>query len=511
MSAGRPTSISSFLSLNALQADVLVELLIESLLSRDISTKDEAVIQAVALCEQCLQLLHVQTTTTEVSQINNDTSETEVEVTSSAIECTNLKNIMSDKKCLNSLLGHLSESSKRNLRFTSFTLHINMLDCPLDLQKLVPTYSRRKFGHQQQSTLELMELYSPMRIFKRLPSNNASSDSFFSVDASQQLRLLNLKTAEVDPSLCTTLTESQLHSLHIGRSWSVSGIRVMDSGEDARKCSKIMRTHGAFRALKHVEVWLDSDHVDRMDFFDEGISDQVKSIAIHIETPDVDSDEEYRDDGCSVQADEHDVTIDLNWIYKSSPNICKSLRCLKLINHMEGMNDDEQVFCGGGLEDLVFHLPQLEELFISRVGIDGDISCLGFLTNLSSLTLKYPNAAHYGDKLLGSIDSLASLTKLKHLQLYHDEFYGNLHSLNKLKRLEVLKLRGTEIEADGLHLPSLFPRLKILKLADNPKITGNFILFKTLKSVIFNNQNDITVDELSLMNLAKDCEIDLPL
>jgi hypothetical protein len=128
-----------------------------------------------------------------------------------------------------------------------------------------------------------------------------------------------------------------------------------------------------------------------------------------------------------------------------------------------------------------------------------------------SLTLKYPRSSFYGGIRSGSIDSLASLTNLKHLQLYDDKFYGNLHSLNKLKRLEVLKLRGTKIEADGLHLPSLFPRLKILKLTDNPKLMGTFILSQTLKSVIFNNQNDITVDELSLMNLAKDCEIDLPL
>jgi hypothetical protein len=347
MSAGQPlsaTSISSFLSLNALQADVLVELLIESLLSRDISTKDEAVIQAVALCEQCLQLLHVQTTTTEVSQINNDTSETEVEVTSSAIE-----------------------------------------------------------------------------------------------------------------------------------------------------------------------VWLDCDHADRMHFFNEGISDHLESICIHTETPDVDVDS-ASDDGCSVQEENYDVIIDLTLIYKSLPNIGTSLRCLKLINHMHETyhhGDTPEAFCDGGLEDLVFHLPQLEELFISRVGIYGDICCLGFLTNLSSLTLKYPRCSFYGGIRSGSIDSLASLTNLKHLQLYDDKFYGNLHSLNKLKRLEVLKLRGTKIEADGLHLPSLFPRLKILKLTDNPKLMGTFILSQTLKSVIFNNQNDITVDELSLMNLAKDCEIDL--
>jgi hypothetical protein len=62
-----------------------------------------------------------------------------------------------------------------------------------------------------------------------------------------------------------------------------------------------------------------------------------------------------------------------------------------------------------------------------------------------------------------------------------------------------------------LHLPSLFPRLKVLKLTDNRKLIGTFILSRALKSVIFNNQNDTTVDELSLMNLAKDCKIDLPL
>ena len=149
---------------------------------------------------------------------------------------------------------YLDFFSKARLRFTSMSMHVDMMGCPIDLIEIS--------DYRQTQSLSLVETAAPLNVFKLFPSNLCGCD------ASRQLQLIDPGTAKVNPTLCSELTDSQLSLLGIGRSWSISGIQVnnfLDSYDEFMEICDILNKHNAYRSVKRLELQFGYDNKDIVD------------------------------------------------------------------------------------------------------------------------------------------------------------------------------------------------------------------------------------------------------
>jgi hypothetical protein len=453
--------VQSFISLEAFEAESLVQLLVDSIAYRNNVCGIESFDLALDVCLKAVQI--VRDKKLDVKQQMNHQKEVKV---ASMTSLTSLSNDTVLEIC-----SFMDMRSKCLLRFTSSSVHMAMMRCLFDLtDNFDDDLVGREITANRNRIATIIEQIAPMRLWSSLMRNPCCCNS----DASKQLSLVDRR---LDPAYFTAnnspLTPSELNSLGFDRSWTITGLTYSCSEHASdlmtlkTMCNTLVK-HDSQHMLTtlYIELFndLDDEEDDEVDDDEVGLSvDEILNIGceafcnvemLHIPNFSCSSNF-FLNDIKTFEIFANLRTLNLsqiNFVIVSSELSAFSKLEELMLYHCTKIDDFAHIAPLTKLRSLMFH---------QNVAMM-NTSSVSLLTNLSDLFL----GVRSGDVLDLKLSHLAGLTKLTMIDLRDSRVEGNIESLSQLKNLTALTL-DVGVTSGDLSVLTNFTNLQKLSVCND--------------------------------------------
>jgi hypothetical protein len=374
-------SVSKFISLGALDADTLAQLLIASFRMRGVS-EESCKKHALTVCERTSKKLQETVTETSRTKIAKESS-------------LSLLSIIGGD-CFLTICGFLSLKSNCDLRFTCMIAHTSMMGYPIS------------------APASQCHVIAPMRLFK-----DKSHYTTCSCQAAKLLSYVDLKKIELDHLLSeqvmvearqTSSMHKLANSLGIGRAWSVESMDLQFT------CEQPISTF--------IDSWNNVVRCKAYDYFKQlrmKISVFYCTLGPLLERTEIVENVEQLFIDTEPTMHHHAVVYDL------SPNIHRFSR-LTTLNIRGVESPDDEGLAHISPPALLF--PQLSRLYLAQTNIINHTRTLSLCKELSMIVIETC-------PMDGEVSDLSSLSHLRIMQLIDSGgIGGDIASLSNLRNLE---------------------------------------------------------------------------